>query len=642
MRYLIGKVLRSSGGLTKPPCTGSNATASRRLAAVQAHRLRHAGSALVLMLALALGLGSSAPVHAQLFGDDILVAHGNGGTNGAAAIFVVDPVTGEHTVVRDFGIGDNPGIVDPFELAIEADGHILVGDRFNGVFRLNPQTGGTTQLTGGGGTLLGFDLDVNGDLIVWEVQTFEVLPVSRIDPVTLERTIIGQSGDVIPFPRSLAVEADGNILLGTVETFIGGGTFNGSLVRMDGTTGDTSVLFDQTGSFGGLAVDTDGTVVASNGLRNLVLRLDVQSRQLIESWPVINAHSVAIESDRQLLTLMRGTPGGELLRINPVTGAITVLAQFNEFASSVSHAVEVVPELCGNAIVGVGETCDDGNLENGDGCSAICQMPPVALCRDVAVAADASCQGIASIDNMSFDPDGEILSLMQNPDNPYALGITPVTLTVTDDRGESDSCQATVTVSDDSPPTVTCPLSQVLECTGGSALATFAASAVDNCSTAPTTSCDPPSGTAFALGETPVTCTAEDTTGNQSSQCGFTVSVVDTTAPTISSTSASPSQLWPPNHRMKTVTVAVQAEDGCDSTAPSCAITAISSNEPVDGPDDGSTVPDWEITGALTAALRAERSGSGSGRVYTIETTCTDAAGNAATSTALVQVPLEL
>ena len=563
MRHTIREDIPRTGAASRTSTELLSHTTSWPGSAIPTHRLRQACGALVLMLALTLGFGLSQPAGAQLFGDDILVAHGNGGTNGAAAIFVVDPVTGEHTVVRDFGIGDNPGIVDPFELAIEADGHILVGDRFNGVFRLNPQTGGTTQLTGGGGTLLGFDLDVNGDLIVWEVQTFEVLPVSRIDPVTLERTIIGQSGDVIPFPRSLAVEADGNILLGTVETFIGGGTFNGSLVRMDGTTGDTSVLFDQTGSFGGLAVDTDGTVVASNGLRNLVQRWDVQSRQLIESWPVINAHSVAIESDRQLLTLSRGTPGGELLRINPVTGAITVLAQFNEFASWVSHAVEVVPELCGNAIVGVGETCDDGNLENGDGCSAICQMPPQAFCRDVTVSAGATCQGIASIDDMSFDPDGMHLTLSQTPDNPYDLGSTLVTLTVTDERGESDSCE------------------------------------------------------------------------------GF-VTVVDTTAPTIESTSASPSQLWPPNHKMKSVSVEVVASDACGAIPPSCSITSISSNEPVNSADDGDTSPDWAITGDLTAELRAERSGSGTGRVYTLETTCTDEAGNEATSTALVEVPLEL
>ena len=38
--------------------------------------------------------------------------------------------------------------------------------------------------------------------------------------------------------------------------------------------------------------------------------------------------------------------------------------------------------------------------------------------------------------------------------------------------------------------------------------------------------------------------------------------------------------------------------------------------------------PDWEITGDLTLDLRAERSGSGTGREYTITVQCTDGTGN--------------
>jgi hypothetical protein len=48
---------------------------------------------------------------------------------------------------------------------------------------------------------------------------------------------------------------------------------------------------------------------------------------------------------------------------------------------------------------------------------------------------------------------------------------------------------------------------------------------------------------------------------------------------------------------------------------------------------------DWHITGPLTVDLRAERSGTGSGRVYTITVQCTDKNGNFARSAVKVTVP---
>ena len=89
---------------------------------------------------------------------------------------------------------------------------------------------------------------------------------------------------------------------------------------------------------------------------------------------------------------------------------------------------------------------------------------------------------------------------------------------------------------------------------------------------------------------------------------------------------------------MNPAIMTANVSDNCDSE-PSCQITSVSSNEPVNGSGDGNTSPDWVITGNLTVDLRAERSGSGSGRVYTIEVTCTDASVNSSTDTVNVTVP---
>lgn len=84
--------------------------------------------------------------------------------------------------------------------------------------------------------------------------------------------------------------------------------------------------------------------------------------------------------------------------------------------------------------------------------------PPTALCQDVTVAADDQCQVIVpleDVDGGSYDPDGDPIELTLEPMGPYALGTTTVTLKVADDKGESDSCTATITVVDAIPPTVT-------------------------------------------------------------------------------------------------------------------------------------------------------------------------------------------
>lgn len=189
-------------------------------------------------------------------------------------------------------------------------------------------------------------------------------------------------------------------------------------------------------------------------------------------------------------------------------------------------------------------------------------QPPVALCKDVTVDANASCKGVvapADVDNGSFDPDGDPITLALVPPGPFDLGATSVTLTVTDDQGASDSCPATVTV-------------------------------------------------------------------------------VDNTPAIINDIAATPEMLWPPNHQMVAVSVSVSATDNCDAT-PMCRIISVSSNEPVNGIGDGNTAPDWEITGDLTVNLRAERSGGGSGREYTVTVQCTDAGGSSTMADTTVFVP---
>lgn len=115
---------------------------------------------------------------------------------------------------------------------------------------------------------------------------------------------------------------------------------------------------------------------------------------------------------------------------------------------------------------------------------------------------------------------------------------------------------------------------------------------------------------------------------------------LETTPPVISSLTAAPNVLQPPNHKMVEVTVSVVVTDNCDaSVAQSCHIESVVSNEPISGTGEGDTEPDWQITGNLTVNLRAERAGSGAGRVYTIFVRCTDNAGQSSATATNVMVP---
>jgi hypothetical protein len=177
--------------------------------------------------------------------------------------------------------------------------------------------------------------------------------------------------------------------------------------------------------------------------------------------------------------------------------------------------------------------------------------PPVALCQNVTVAAGSTCTTPASIDNGSFDPDDDPITLSQSPSEPYPLGNTPVTLTVTDSTGASSQCTGTVTLVDNTPPT------------------------------------------------RPVTW-------------------------------VNPAVLWPPNGKMVDVTLNYNATDNCGQ--PACQISSVTSNEAISSAD-------YAIMDAHHVKLRAERLGSGNGRIYTVTITCRDASDNSSDQAVMVTVP---
>src|SRR5207245_5645131 len=100
--------------------------------------------------------------------------------------------------------------------------------------------------------------------------------------------------------------------------------------------------------------------------------------------------------------------------------------------------------------------------------------------------------------------------------------------------------------------------------------------------------------------------------------------------------------LGPPEHRMVDVAADVRVSDACDP-GPTFALISITSNEPDDGRGDGSTVGDIQEADYGTPdthfRLRAERSGEGGGRTYSIRYRAYDASGHATDAVTDVIVP---
>ena len=226
-------------------------------------------------------------------------------------LFSINPDTGQRTLLTDFAdAGQGETGTTPYGVAFEQSGDILAvtnplfatGEEDNviALFRINPVTGDRTRIsdlgTGGGDTsrfASSVAVEANGKIVVVMSESFTTGVVSslllRVDPATGATTTITDfsdtsDGPVGASPSDVSVEPSGNILVAdsSADPF-GSGTTSGVVFRVDPVTGQRTIAgenFQGAGDLGptGTAIEVggDALVIANQTL----FRVDVASGDL--------------------------------------------------------------------------------------------------------------------------------------------------------------------------------------------------------------------------------------------------------------------------------------------------------------------------------------------------------------------------
>jgi hypothetical protein len=143
--------------------------------------------------------------------------------------------------------------------------------------------------------------------------------------------------------------------------------------------------------------------------------------------------------------------------------------------------------------------------------------------------------GATASDNYDGDLTGSIV-IDASAVNTNLAGSYTVTYDVVDSNGNhAVQVTRTVNVVDTTAPVIASHADLTIEATSsaGAAVTYISPTATDNYDSSVTVSCSPASGSTFPLGDTTVTCNAQDVAGNHAIQTTFNVHVQDTSAPTI-------------------------------------------------------------------------------------------------------------
>ena len=548
----------------------------------------------------------------------LLVTDTATGTGFADAVFLVDPATGNRTILSDDTVPNttNP-LTTPSSILLHSTQGIFVTDTTttDTIMKVDGTTGARTifssntvpNATNPISNPLGMAEDTNGSILLVENNTGGNRQLLRLDATTGARTLVSNLSTTLNF-SGVAAGASG-IFVTSIST-------PHSVYKMSGAT---ATLFSNNNVGDGVLITSGLNIGLAMIPGSLAAPAEIDVQQPAGTSLTDNSGSIpfgtvnAGSSGTAKTFTIRNTGGSNLTGLsiskdgaNPgdflvsAVGSATVAG-----GGSTTFTVTFSPAAGGAKSAVIHIASSDAN-ENpfditltGTGNSRPVLGLPGPITAEATGPGGATVTFTVTASDVEDNPDPTPLV---NPasGSTFALGSTTVNVSATDLGGATTTGSFTVKVVDTTAPSVTAPADVTVEATGptGATVTYAAASATD---TVGVTSLvyTQNSGTVFPLGMTTVTATAHDAATNSAS-ASFKVTVVDTTAPVLS-LPGSPVNAVGTSGAGGPVTFSVSATDTVDGS-----VTAFAT------PASGSTFPIGDTTVSVSATDARGNSTTGS------------------------------
>jgi hypothetical protein len=268
----------------------------------------------------------------------------------ADAIFAVDPTNGKRMLVSKFNVrGTGPEIANPRGIALDSSNSIYVVNTgpVVAIIKVDPVTGNrttvssSTALVGTGPNFVtpsGIAIRSDGKLIISDTGGTNGMAgtdaIFVVDPATGNRTIL--SDDVTPNTTNALTSPSALLIHSTLGILVSDNATIDAIIKIDGTTGEKTVLSSNTVPNGtnplstpiGLAEDTDQSILLVEQFNDQLLRLNPSTgaRTVVATFPTADTFDgLAVGTSGIFVTKTSPNPD-QIFKVNPLTGALTLAA----------------------------------------------------------------------------------------------------------------------------------------------------------------------------------------------------------------------------------------------------------------------------------------------------------------------------
>jgi fibulin 1/2 len=258
-------------------------------------------------------------------------------------------------------VGDRPGI---YGRQVAADGTLLAETAITTVGEYYDPPSNASLASNGNGYALTWGYPSNYDGLEL-AKMYAMLDASGAPGFTSSLTLSGIAG--ADYGGAAAVASNGSDFL---AVWGDGTTIRASRIAADGT-----IPASDMNGFPVVATHGSGAapVVASNGADYLVVQNDIDAPRALAAERVSDATGAVVPSDAGGFAVASQTGG-----IDPtLVGApgLPYLVAYRSTPTATDYRlIDPDASTCGDAVVDVAETCDDGDTDSGDGCSSSCAI----------------------------------------------------------------------------------------------------------------------------------------------------------------------------------------------------------------------------------------------------------------------------